>query len=299
MKSGASASVDEVRKAHPQSNEALGEIEIYGELLRSVCSLGEILDTAGRIKDKSAHGATTTEKNPQSGCDVLLSEDLSRPDRNTPMQAETRVSTGEGTATCSNGPAWFRLGRFRNIAKQIAFAAVCTTAGAASAIAGFSIMRGDRVANFTVPQGRPDVPGRTGDLTAAPADPSREPVPTVVQSPSPAPASTAETAPHPNRGQPHRGESSEAAPKHEVPEDTKAPGGNMSPTLPARAHAAKTRKAGAPSRHPQARRSTRRQTPESYARPVYYQPLPAANNNFTLTRGYSYDGPAPYSDTGN
>src|SRR4051794_22672478 len=72
LESGMMASLNGNLKAHSQKRDEKGVINLYGELLRLACSLGEMLEGVGRHQSKTKNGNITPITNSRTGCDGIV-----------------------------------------------------------------------------------------------------------------------------------------------------------------------------------------------------------------------------------
>ena len=293
VESGMSPSFYDAPKACPQNSGGHGAVEAYDELLRSACSLIEILDEVGCTQRNSEGGGTAPPEIPQSGCGVVTCETFPRSETNVPRSADICVSNRKGLFCRLAGFEPFWLCRLPGVTTEIAFAVLCMIAVASASIAGFSIVLAGRNINPTTPRVQSDTTSRTEVMTLSPEDPFNESIPLVAQSPL---TVLTETAPHLDTGQPNEGKPREDL-EPEYAATTGVPTGTMSAALPLRAHADKRLKSSASRQYAEWRRRVRQKTAVRYSRPVYYGAAPRSYYS-SFDRGYSYGGPAPHSDTG-
>ena len=128
-------------------------------------------------------------------------------------------------------------------------------------------------------------------------NPEHGPTTLVAPSPSVIPTRSAETTPHSDAGTPDAGEPPEAIQKNGAKATATLPTGAVSAALPSQAHAVIRHQATAPHQYAESRRRIRRQTAARYRKPMYYGRLPGSYYTGS-DRGYSYGGPAPYSNIG-
>jgi hypothetical protein len=282
----------------PTDNGEQGPIELYDKLLRSACSLAEMLGGAGRTQSKSDHEGIATPGTPQSGCDVIANEILPRSEIKIAKPAGMQDSSDSGIARSFGRLNRIWHGKLPSIVKETALMTLCLTAIASASIAGFSIMLGGRNTYPTTTRVQSDIGDRTDAVRATAVDASREPIPLIAQWLSAAPTGWAETAPEPEAGQPNESNPLEATPEPEATATASARSENMSEALPSRAPTAKTHEASNLRRHAEPRRRVRHKTPKVYPQSVYYGQTPGSYS-IDFDWGYSYGGPAPHSDTGN
>jgi len=128
-------------------------------------------------------------------------------------------------------------------------------------------------------------------------NPAHGPTTLVAPSPSVIPTRSAETTPHSDAGKPDAGETPEAIQKNGAKATAAFPTGAASAALSSQAHAVIRHNASAPHQYAESRRRARRQTLARYRKPMYYGRL--SGSYYTGSdRGYSYGGPAPYSNIG-
>jgi hypothetical protein len=305
---GMSASLWKDPGARSQNKDEKGVNTLYGELLRSACSLGEILDNVGRSQSKSGHGDTSSVRSPRTGCDAVVARinsgiaaeggNLSGSELKVPRATDIHVPAGSGIPGRFHSLERFRRDRFPSHAKNIAFAVLCVMAVAAASIAGPSIIRGNRDSAPASPHVQSDVPGGLGAAAAAPIDTIDGLLLFIAQPPSATSTAAAERAPQSDTGQPPAIESPGAVTRREGADIAKAPVENMPVALPSRAHLSGKHKASAPHRYVEARRRVRQQAPIRESQPVYYEQRPRSPYT-DFDRGYNYGGPAAHSDSGN
>jgi len=149
-------------------------------------------------------------------------------------------------------------------------------------------------------QSSADRPGAIwGSTDPAPVldNPAHGPTTLVAPSPSVIPPRLAETTSHSDAGTQDAGEPPEATKKNGSKATATLPTGAVSAALPSQAHAVTRHKAIAPHQYAESRQRIRRQTAARYRKPMYYGRLPGSYHTGS-DRGYSYGGPAPYSNTG-
>ena len=144
---------------------------------------------------------------------------------------------------------------------------------------------------------RPDAVRGSTDPATVLDNPAHGPTTLVAPSPSVIPPRLAETTSHSDAGTQDAGEPPEAIQKNGSKATATLPTGAVSAALPSQAHAVIRHKAIAPHQYAESRRRIHRQTAARYRKPMYYGRLPGSYYTGS-DRGYSYGGPAPYSNIG-
>jgi hypothetical protein len=294
-------------KAHAQNKCEKGTINFYGELFRSACSLSEILDALGPYQSKSENGGITSVRKPQTACESLAANINSEiaaasrnspiPEHNLPTPADIHALTGTEIVARFWNFERFWSGEFQRLIKDVVFGTFCAAAIVSASIAAFSIARGNHNSDPAPYRVQSDTLSRNTVVASAPVDAPPESPSSGAQPLSVGLAVAAITAPPSDKGQPQVAEPQDTAPKPEDTATAKVPIENISKALPSRVHAANRRTTRASRRYVELRRHVRRQTPSRYSQPEYYG-QPSGPRGVDFDRGYSYGGPAPYSETG-